>query len=69
MELMCKTFFYDEIHYRYFCVVTFEWTDFKLSMNSGFFFCSIGTEVQNVLHGTATYTIMDRQTESFTFNL
>jgi hypothetical protein len=41
MELMCKAFFYDEIHYRYFCVVTFEWTDFKLSMNSGFFFCSI----------------------------
>ena len=41
MELMCKAFFYVEIHYRYFCVVTFEWTDFKLSMNSGFFFCSI----------------------------
>ena len=41
MELMCKTFLFDEIHYRYFCVVTFEWTDFKLSMNSDFFFCSI----------------------------
>ena len=24
MELKSKAFFYDEIHYRYFCVVTFE---------------------------------------------